>query len=96
MLEKIKTLLTEHFAPTVLDVADDSHRHRHHAGAKEHGGGHFNVLIVSPLFEGLSPLARHRLVNAVFKEYFANNRIHALAIKAHTPEEWKKARATAC
>jgi len=89
MLEKIKTLLTEHFTPTHLEVVDDSHRHRNHQGAKEHGGGHFNVLIVSSKFEGLKSVLRHRLVNVAMKADFENHKIHALTIKAYTPDEWK-------
>ena len=88
MLEKIKTILTEEFAPTHLEVEDDSHRHVGHAGVKEHGGGHYNVIVVSHKFEGLNSLKRHRLVNAAFKADFESHAIHALAIKAYTPNEW--------
>ncbi|MBA44058.1 MAG: BolA family transcriptional regulator [Magnetococcales bacterium] len=90
MLEKIKTILTENFNPTHLEVEDDSYRHRNHAGAKEHGGGHYNVIVVSHKFEGLNSLKRHRLVNAALKGDFESNAIHALAIKAHTPDEWSQ------
>lgn len=90
MLEKIKTTLTEKLAPTHLEVEDDSHRHRNHAGAKEHGGGHYNVVVVSPVFEGLNSLKRHRLVYSALAEAFDARTIHALAIKAHTPNEWQQ------
>jgi BolA family transcriptional regulator, general stress-responsive regulator len=32
---------------TVLEIEDDSHAHRGHTGAKERGGGHFEIKIVS-------------------------------------------------
>ena len=90
MLEKIKTTLTQEFAPTHLEVEDDSHRHRGHAGVQEWGGGHYNVIVVSHKSEGLNSLKRHRLVNAAFKDDFESHAIHALAIKAYTPTEWSE------
>lgn len=90
MLEKIKNTLTEKLAPTHLEVEDDSHRHRNHAGVKERGGGHYNVLVVSKAFEGLNSLKRHRLIYSALADAFEGRDIHALAIKAHTPDEWQQ------
>ena len=84
-VERIRALLTEALAPQSLDVADDSHKHAGHAGARG-GQGHFGVDIVSSAFAGKLPLARHRLVYAALGEMMQTD-IHALAIKAQTPAE---------
>nr|WP_237723596.1 BolA family protein [Stenotrophomonas acidaminiphila] len=73
------------FAPSRLEVEDDSHRHAGHAGARD-GRGHFNVLIVSPAFAGKAPLARHRAVYAALGDMMQTD-IHALSIQAQTPAE---------
>ena len=84
-VERIRALLTEALAPQSLDVADDSHKHAGHAGARG-GQGHFGVDIVSSAFAGKLPLARHRLVYAALGEMMQTD-IHALAIRARTPDE---------
>ncbi|MGI4861486.1 MAG: BolA family protein [Janthinobacterium lividum] len=72
-------------SPTAISVEDDSARHAGHAGAAE--GSHFNVLVVSAAFAGRSRVARHRLVYDALADAMRNG-IHALAIIAHTPEEF--------
>ena len=84
-VERIRALLTEALAPQSLDVADDSHKHAGHAGARG-GQGHFGVDIVSSAFAGKLPLARHRLVYAALGEMMQTD-IHALSIRARTPAE---------
>ena len=54
-------------------------------GAKG-GGGHFQLIIVSPLFEGKSSQARHRMIHAALGDMLQRE-IHALSIKAYTPDE---------
>lgn len=78
----IEELLAEAFAPAVVEVADESHRHRGHAGARD-GRGHFRVRVVSDQFTGLAPLARHRAVYAVMGDLMTTD-IHALSIEALT------------
>ncbi len=84
-VERIRALLTEALAPQSLDVADDSHKHAGHAGARG-GQGHFGVDIVSSAFAGKLPLARHRLVYAALGDMMQTD-IHALSIRARTPGE---------
>ena len=72
--------------PESLEIIDDSAAHAGHAGARG-GAGHFQVIIVSNTFAGLSRIARHRMVYDVLKPMMPNH-IHALSIKALTPEEW--------
>jgi BolA protein len=80
----IDTALRAALAPTALEVQDDSHLHAGHAGARE--GRHFSVRIVSPRFNGLSRLARHRLVYHSLQDLIPRG-IHALAIDARAPGE---------
>lgn len=82
---RIRELLTAALAPQSLEVNDDSHKHAGHAGARG-GQGHFSVDIVSAAFAGRLPLARHRLVYAALGEMMQAD-IHALSIKARTPDE---------
>jgi BolA protein len=72
-------------SPTRLEVTDDSHKHAGHEGARD-GRGHFSVVVVSAAFAGKLPLARHRMVYAAVGELMQTD-IHALAIKALTPDE---------
>ncbi|WP_303746741.1 BolA family protein [Stenotrophomonas pigmentata] len=84
-VERIQTALQAAFAPQQLEVKDDSHRHAGHAGASD-GRGHFKVLVVSDAFAGKAPLARHRAVYAALGQMMETD-IHALSIKALTPQE---------
>jgi len=82
--ERLAEVLKAALAPTALEVRDDSDLHAGHAGARE--GRHFSVRVVSPAFDGLSRLARHRLVYDAARPLIAEG-IHALAIEARTPAE---------
>ena len=82
-VERMRRLLADAFAPTELEVIDDSHRHVGHAGARE-GKGHFTVRIASAVFAGMSPLARHRAVYAALGDMMETD-IHALSIQATVP-----------
>jgi BolA protein len=73
-------------SPQGLEIFDDSHEHVGHAGARESGGGHFQVFIVSESFEGRNKVARHRLIYQAVGDLMPG-KIHALAISAHTPAE---------
>jgi BolA protein len=82
---RIRARLEDAFAPTALEIVDDSHRHAGHAGARD-GRGHFTVDIASAAFAGMAPLARHRAVYAALGGLMATD-IHALSIRARTPDE---------
>lgn len=84
-LDRIRHRLEEHFAPTRLEVVDESHLHAGHPGARS-GKGHFRVRIVAPAFAGLPALRRHRLVYESLDELMAQD-IHALSIEALAPTE---------
>jgi len=84
-VEVIGDLLEVAFAPSRLEIRDDSHRHAGHVGAQD-GRGHFSVEIVSAAFSGMNALARHRAVYAALDAMMTSD-IHALSIKAHAPDK---------
>jgi acid stress-induced BolA-like protein IbaG/YrbA len=51
-------------------------------------GSHFEALVVAAEFDGKRTLARHQLVYKSLGE-LVGNEIHALSIRALTPEEWQ-------
>lgn len=83
-LERIEQRLAV-LTPDSVELIDDSDRHAGHEGAKG-GGGHFELIIVSPQFEGKSSQARHRMIHAALGDMLSRE-IHALSIKAYTPDE---------
>lgn len=48
---------------------------------------HFAVTIIGEVFEGKSPVARHRLVYGALGQWVTTGEIHALSIQAFTPAE---------
>jgi len=86
----IREKLTAAFAPAELEVSDESARHAGHAGATRGDGSqgetHFQVRIVSAAFEGLSRVARQRLVHAALKDELAGP-VHALSLTLLAPAE---------
>lgn len=86
MRETITQKLTQAFAPSEIEVIDESERHRGHAGWREGGETHFRIRIVAAAFAGRSRLERHRAVNAVLAAELAGG-IHALALSALAPGE---------
>ncbi|MEY4670926.1 MAG: hypothetical protein RLZZ415_805 [Pseudomonadota bacterium] len=83
---EIQTLLTAAFAPTQLQVINDSAKHHGHLGDDGSGESHFSVEIESAAFAGVSRLQRQRMVNAALGD-IPGQRVHALAIKARAPGE---------
>lgn len=81
--QAIKTKLIHSLEPQHLEVHNESHMHAVPPGAESH----FRVLVVSPHFEGLSLLKRHRLVNEALRDELSSS-VHALAIQAKTPQQW--------
>ncbi|PKO92292.1 MAG: BolA family transcriptional regulator [Betaproteobacteria bacterium HGW-Betaproteobacteria-10] len=71
-------------SPLSLTIEDESHRHAGHAGAKD--GGHYKLDIVASAFAGKNTVARHRLIYDAAGDLM-RGRIHALSIRALTPEE---------
>ena len=71
--ETIQQLLESHMPDAVVTVQGD--------------GRHFEATIISSLFEGMSLISRQRTVYAALGNKIQNGEIHALSIKAKTPQE---------
>jgi acid stress-induced BolA-like protein IbaG/YrbA len=74
---EIEKLISAGFEDAMIRVAsDDNH--------------HFDALVVAAEFEGKQALARHQLVYGCLGS-LVGNEIHALSIRAMTPDEWRDA-----
>ena len=82
----IREKLTAAFAPTRLDVINESNLHAGHRSSPGTGESHFRVLIVSSAFAGASRVARHRAVNKLL-EAELKGKVHALALNVYAPGE---------
>ena len=84
--DAIRRKLETEFAPSRLEIADDSEKHRGHAGHREGGESHFTVTIEAGAFAGQSRVTRQRMVYAALAEELAGP-VHALSVKALAPGE---------
>ena len=82
---EMELLLTKAFAPTRLEVINDSASHHGHAGDDGSGESHFTIVIESAAFADVSRLQRQRQVIAALGD-IVGQRVHAVAIKASAPE----------
>ncbi|MBD2040850.1 BolA family protein [Microcoleus sp. FACHB-672] len=55
------------------------------------GGDHYQVTVVSSLFEGKGLVQQHQLVYGAVREAMSTEAIHALALKTYTPQSWAAA-----
>ncbi|GAA3854744.1 BolA family protein [Celeribacter arenosi] len=84
MTDAIRDRLETALTPTLLEVVDDSAAHAGHAGNPGGDGEtHFNVVIRSEAFAGLSRVARHRAVHSALGDLVPQ--IHALSLDLDTP-----------
>jgi BolA protein len=84
--QRLSETLKALFAPTALDVIDESAGHVGHAGAAPGGQTHYRVKMTSAAFAGLSRVARQRAVMDALKSEFASG-LHALALELKAPGE---------
>ena len=82
-LRLIRSRLETAFAPEHLDLTDEGHLHRGHAGAAD-GKGHFRVRIVSKQFRHTRPIQRQRMIFEALGDLMQTD-IHALSISAQPP-----------
>ena len=54
-------------------------------------GCNLEATVISDTFEGMSMLAEQKMVFATVNHLISTGDLHALAIKAYTPEEWQAA-----
>lgn len=84
--ETIRRKLETALSPERVEIVDESHLHKGHAGHRPEGETHFRVTVVATVFAGRSRVERQRLITAALREEMGNP-IHALSMKALTPEE---------
>ena len=84
--ETIEAKLRAAFSPDTLEIVDQSHLHKGHAGAPEGGESHFRVVILSAAFAGMSRVERQRAVNRALAEELAGP-VHALSVEVRAPGE---------
>ena len=90
MQQTITEKLTATLAPAHLEVIDESRNHNVPPGSESH----FKLVVVSDSFTDQALIARHRKINSILADEL-QNRIHALAIHAYSPQEWQDKNAQA-
>jgi BolA protein len=83
--DTIAKKLSEKFAPSHLEVIDESSRHQGHAGWREGGETHFRVRIATRDFAGKTRIAQHRAVMETLDGELKSG-VHALAIEVLAAE----------
>lgn len=82
LIERLQQL-----SPSHLEVVNESAGHGGYFPGKE---SHFKAVIVSEAFTGLRLVQRHQKIYAAAGDLLSPGNIHALAIHAFLPEEWKE------
>ncbi|HBN21760.1 MAG TPA: BolA family transcriptional regulator [Holosporales bacterium] len=81
MKDRIQQKIETAFSPlSVLEVINESHKHRGHKGSPETGESHFKVRIKAPAFDNLSRVAAHQLIYKALEAEFKTG-LHALSIE---------------
>lgn len=78
MRDQITARLTAAFAPTALDVINESHKHAGHSGDDGTGESHFRIVIRAEAFGPMTRVARHRAIHTALGDI--NTRVHAIAL----------------
>ncbi|MCU0801929.1 MAG: BolA family transcriptional regulator [Rhodobacteraceae bacterium] len=76
----LRARLEAAFAPTALQIVNESHKHAGHAGDDGSGESHFRIMIRAESLAPLGRVARHRAIHKALGDL--TTRIHALAIDA--------------
>jgi BolA protein len=84
---KIEKIIKEVFTPYYFSVLDVSEEHRGHQSFQENVESHFEIVIVSKIFNNKSKIDRHRMVNQTLKEEYLSD-LHSVTIRALTVEEF--------
>jgi len=77
--EEIKATLTQALPISLVETQDLTG-----------GGDHWQLIVVSPAFEGKGLIDQHRMVNEALKVPLGDQRIHALSLKTFSPAQWEK------
>lgn len=74
--DTIKQLLENDLREAHIEVAGD--------------GRHFQALIVTPEFDGLSLIKRHRRVYDILGAHIDSDVLHAISMRTLTPAQWRE------
>ncbi len=85
---RMRSVLSEVFRPSRLDIEDESARHVGHSGANAAGETHFKIVIVSDMFTSRTRVERSRMVHSALASEFAAG-LHAVSLRLHSPSEEK-------
>ena len=86
MINEIEDLIKSEMKIVKISIADFSNNHKNHQGNS--GGGHYQAVIISDDFEGLSLLERHKKIYSILGNLMQNE-IHAFSMKTYTNDEFK-------
>lgn len=86
MAQEIEARLREAFAPSKLEVINDSAQHAGHSGDDGSGESHFTIVIEAETFGDMNRLQRQRAVIAALGD-IVGERVHAVAIRASAPAQ---------
>lgn len=78
--EQVQQLLLAAFPDSEIQIAGE--------------GCNFQVTIVSAQFEGMTMVQEQKSVYAALSKQITSGEIHAVTIKAYTPDEWQKVNAS--
>jgi BolA protein len=84
---KIEKVIKDYFEPYYFSVLDVSEQHRGHQSFREGAESHFEIVIVSKIFDNKNKIDRHRMVNKILKDDYSKD-LHSVTIKALTLEEF--------
>lgn len=82
---RIEELLNQNLNPLYLKVEDESGNHHVPEGAQTH----FKLIVAAEQFNGLTRIARHRMINQMLHSEFEQG-LHALSMHLYSIEEWQK------
>ncbi|MBW4698048.1 MAG: BolA/IbaG family iron-sulfur metabolism protein [Aphanocapsa lilacina HA4352-LM1] len=77
--EDVRALILQAFPEASVEVQDFTGT-----------GDHFQAMVVSERFAGLTMIKQHKLVYQSVQNYIDDGRIHALALRTYTPEQWRR------
>ena len=72
--------LNDFFKPEILEVINDSEKHKGHVGSPNSGNSHFSITIKSKKLKGLSRINGQRAIHNVLEKDLSEY-IHAISIK---------------
>ncbi|MDP2560693.1 BolA family protein [Psychrobium sp. 1_MG-2023] len=75
-IEEIKALLNDAITLDELHVSGEN--------------GHYQIIAVSPMFGEMSRVKQQQAIYAPLNEVIASGAVHAVSIKAFTPEKWQR------